>query len=82
MKRFFFDLAGEYPARDMMGHKCSPRKEAVEHAQFIAQRIGTEKPSFAKPGNFIQVRDEKGRKIYDAPIQSTCVSDLPLSRRA
>jgi hypothetical protein len=82
MKRFFFDLVGEYPARDMVGHQCVSQKEATEHAKFIAQRIGTEKPYFAKSGNFIQVRDEKGVEICEAPIQSTYVSDLPLSRRA
>jgi hypothetical protein len=81
MKRFFFDLVGEYPARDMAGHECVSRKEAREHAQFIAQRIGTEKPSFAKSGNFIRVRDEKGAKIYEAPVHSTYVYDLPLGPR-
>jgi hypothetical protein len=43
MTRFFFDLAGgERPARDFLGHQCRSRKEAKDHAQFIAHRIGTE----------------------------------------
>jgi hypothetical protein len=71
MKRFFFDLEGELPARDVLGHRCKSRKEAKDHAKFIAQRIGTERPSFGKPGNYISVRDEMGLKIFEAPIQST-----------
>jgi hypothetical protein len=27
MKRFFFDLAGEFPARDFLGHECSSKKK-------------------------------------------------------
>ena len=71
MKRFFFDLTGELPARDVLGHQCKSRKEAKDHAKFIAQRIGTERPTFGKPGNFISVRDETGLKIFEAPIRST-----------
>jgi hypothetical protein len=56
MKRFFFDLAGELPARDMQGHECASRREARKHATFIAHRIGTERPGFAKGGNAIEVR--------------------------
>jgi hypothetical protein len=54
-----------------MGHECSSKKEAKTHAAFIAHRIGTERPSFAKRGNFIAVRDERGAKIFAAPITST-----------
>ena len=62
MKRFFFDLAGEFPAQDVLWHRCSSRREAKVHALFIVRRIGAEKPWFAKPGNYIRVRDEKGRE--------------------
>jgi len=71
MKRFFFDLAGELPARDFLGHECSSKKEAKRHASFIAHRIGTEKPSFAKPRNCISVRDERGTAFFEVPITST-----------
>jgi hypothetical protein len=71
MKRFFFDLVGDIRAHDFMGHECSSKKEAKKHASFIAHRIGTERPSFAKPGNCIAVRDERGAKIFTAPITST-----------
>ena len=71
MKRFFFDLVGEIRAHDFKGHECSSKKEARKHASFIANRIGTERPSFAKPGNCIAVRDERGAKVLAAPITST-----------
>ncbi|WP_409363044.1 DUF6894 family protein [Bradyrhizobium lablabi] len=70
MKRFFFDLAGELPAHDVLGHQCRSRKEAKDHAQFVAHRIGTERPNFAKPGNYISVRDDSGNEIFEAPITS------------
>ncbi|WP_375143954.1 hypothetical protein [Bradyrhizobium sp. Ash2021] len=70
MKRFFFDLVGELPAHDVLGHQCKSRKEAKDHAKFIAQRIATERPIFGKPGNRIAVRDETGLKIFEAPIRS------------
>jgi hypothetical protein len=43
------------------------QKRSQSHAAFIAHRIGTERPSFAKRGNFIAVRDERGAKIFAAP---------------
>jgi hypothetical protein len=70
MKRFFFDLVGDVPARDFLGHECSSKKEAKRHASFIAHRIGTEKPSFAKPGNRITVMDESGSAVFEVPIAS------------
>jgi hypothetical protein len=65
-----FNLVGEIRAHDFMGHECSSKKEAKKHASFIAHRIGTERPSFAKPGNCIAVRDECGAKIFATPITS------------
>jgi hypothetical protein len=71
MKRFFFDLAGELPAHDVRGHQCSSRKEAKDHAQFIAHRIGTEKPAFAKRGNYILVpgRDRRENLRGAHPVE-------------
>ena len=68
MKQFFFDLAGSVSAHDRVGHPCVSRREAQEHAKFIAHRIGAEKPEFSKRGNYIRVRDESGAEIYEAPI--------------
>jgi hypothetical protein len=69
MRRFFFDLAGDLSAHDFMGHDCSSKMEAKRHASFIAHRIGTERPSFARPGNYILVRDDRGTEIFKAPIK-------------
>jgi hypothetical protein len=68
MKRFYFDLVGDLPARDVLGHECSSRKEARRHACFIAHRVGTERPNFAKQGNGISVRDQNGNEFFVAPI--------------
>jgi hypothetical protein len=67
MKRFFFDLAGQLPANDVLGHQCRSRKEAKDHAEFIAHRIGTERPNFA---NYISVREDSGTEIFKEPIKS------------
>jgi hypothetical protein len=69
MRRFFFDLAGDLSAHDFMGHDCASKMEAKRHASFIANRIGTERPSFARPGNYISVRDDRGTEIFKAPIK-------------
>jgi hypothetical protein len=79
MKQFFFDLAGELSAQDVLGHRCRSVKEAKDHAEFIAHRIGSERPTFAKPGNYISVRDESGNEIFEAPIKSAV--DMHGSRR-
>jgi hypothetical protein len=71
MKRFFFDLNGSLPAHDFLGHECSSKKEARQHASFIAHRIGTEHPSYAQPGNRISVRDDTGAILFGVPIKST-----------
>ena len=70
MKQFYFDLAGTFKACDRVGHQCKSRREAMEHAKFIAHRIGVEKPPFAQAGSFIRVRDENGAEIYEAPIET------------
>lgn len=69
MRRFFFDLSCDLPAKDVRGHLCSSRREAQEHAVFIAQRIGSERPEFVKPGNCIEVREERGEVFFTAPIK-------------
>jgi hypothetical protein len=69
MKQFYFDLAGAFSAHDRVGHRCVSRREAKEHAKFIAHRIAVEKPPFAQPGNYIRVRDENGVEIFEAPIR-------------
>ena len=71
MRKFYFDLTGDFAASDFVGHECATEEEAKEHGSFIAHRIGTEKPEMVRPGNYISVRDEGGFEIYQAPITST-----------
>jgi len=48
MPKYFFNLAGDLPAQDLIGHQCADAKEARDHASFIAHRIGTEKPGMVR----------------------------------
>lgn len=77
MRQFFFDLVGEQAAHDVHGHPCDSRQEAQDYADFIAHRIGAERPSLARRDNFIVVRDDTGAAIYEAAIRSNCSADLP-----
>jgi hypothetical protein len=58
MPRYFFHLAGQLPAHDLLGHDCANDGEAEDHGSFIAHRIETEKPGMIREGNFISVTDE------------------------
>jgi hypothetical protein len=71
MGTFYFDLIGDFAARDVIGHDCASQNEAKEHGRFIAHRIGTEKPQMIREGNYIRVRDGGGYEIYRALISST-----------
>jgi len=73
MPKYFFNLAGDLPAHDLIGHDCADDKEAREHASFIAHRIGTEKPGMIREENFISVVDEHGNEIHQVPLASTTV---------
>jgi hypothetical protein len=77
MKRFFFDLVSEFTAHDYVGHQCATRKEAKDHARFIAQRIGFEKPRLVESRSYVRVRDETGAEIFEVPVQAGYVSSLP-----
>jgi hypothetical protein len=71
MPKYFFNLAGQFPARDLMGHECADDDEAREHGSFIAHRIGTEKPGMVCDENFISIRNETGDEIFRSPLAST-----------
>lgn len=73
MPRYFFNLAGRIPAQDVIGHECADDDEAKEHGNFIAHRIGTEKPEMVRDENFISVRNENGREIFQIALASTTV---------
>jgi hypothetical protein len=73
MPKYFFHLAGQLPARDMLGHECANDKEAKDHGNFIAYRIGTEKPEMVREGNYISVANEEGDEIVQVALTSTTV---------
>lgn len=73
MPRYFFHLAGDIPAHDLLGHDCADDEEARQHGSFIAHRIGTEKPEMVREGNFISVANEQGDEIAEIPLASTTV---------
>jgi hypothetical protein len=73
MPRYFFHLAGQLPAHDLLGHDCANDGEAEDHGSFIAHRIGTEKPGMIREGNFISVTDELGKEIFQIPLASVMV---------
>jgi hypothetical protein len=73
MPKYFFHLAGQLPAHDLLGHDCANDREAEDHGSFIAHRIGTEKPGMIREGNFISVTDELGKEIFQAPLASVMV---------
>jgi hypothetical protein len=71
--KYFFHLAGEVPAHDILGHECANDKEAREHGSFIAHRIATERPAMVREENFISVRNERDQELFQIPIASTTV---------
>jgi hypothetical protein len=70
MPRYYFHLAGEIPAQDVLGHDCVNDREAQEHANFIAHRIGTEKPEMVKSQNYILVTNDQELEVARAPLAS------------
>jgi hypothetical protein len=73
MPKYYFHLAGELAAHDLLGHECANDTEAKDHGSFIAHRIGTEKPGMIREGNYISVRDECETEIAQVPLASTTV---------
>lgn len=71
MPRYFFHLAGQLPARDLIGHECENDREAKDHGNFIAHRIGTEKPEMVSEGNIISVENEEGDEIVQIALASS-----------
>jgi hypothetical protein len=73
MPRYFFHLAGELEAHDLLGRDCENDDKAKEHANALAHRVGTDKPGLVRDGNFIQVKNELGEEIYRLPLASALV---------
>jgi hypothetical protein len=65
--RYFFHLAGELPARDLLGQECANDQEARDRGNSLANRIAADKPGVVE-GNFISVTDERGNEIFQIPL--------------
>jgi hypothetical protein len=50
---YYFHLRGEIEAQDAHGQECKDDDGDRGHADFIAHRIGTERPDMVRPGNSI-----------------------------
>lgn len=73
MPRYFFHLDGDVPARDVIGHDCNDDEQAKRDGDFIAHRLGTEKPDMVREGNLVSVTNEDGDKLLQIPLASTTV---------
>ena len=73
MPKYFFHLAGNVPAHDILGHECANDEEAQDHGNFIAHRIGTQRPEMVREENSICVVNEAGELIADIPLASMTV---------
>lgn len=68
MPMYRFNLVGDFPAHDIAGHECADDKEARHDGDLIAHRLATEKPSLARDGNFVSVRNANDEEIHQAPL--------------
>jgi hypothetical protein len=66
----FFPLSRSASARDLIGHECANDEDAKDHGNFIAHRIGTEKPGMVQEGNFISVTNHQGDELFQVPLAS------------
>lgn len=73
MPKYFFHLAGDIPAHDVLGQDLRDAAEAKSHGDFIAHRIGTERPEMIRDGNFISVRDASDAELFQIALASTTV---------
>jgi hypothetical protein len=71
MPHYFFHLTGEISAHDMVGHERADDEEAKQHGNFIAHRVGTEKPEMVCKGNSILVVNATADEIARLPISSS-----------
>lgn len=73
MTHYFFHLAGDIPAHDLIGQECADDADARDHGSFIAHRIGTERPEMVRDGNFISVCNSRDIELFQIPLASTRV---------
>jgi hypothetical protein len=51
-----------------LGTNAAHAKKLRITANSFAHRIGSARPALTKPGNYILVCDDKGNKVFEAPI--------------
>src|SRR3569623_1637485 len=71
MPRYFFHLAGQLPATDLIGYECLNDDEARDHGSFIAHRMRTEKHEMVREENFICVMNDNNDELFKIPIKPT-----------
>ena len=64
MPMYFFHLVGKISARDIHGHRCTNDDRAREDANFIAHRIGGQKPELVQEGIFVSVAMKAGDESF------------------
>jgi hypothetical protein len=52
MTRYFFHLAGELPAHDLVGHECNNDDEARKHGSLLARGVENEYPEVGSAALF------------------------------
>jgi hypothetical protein len=67
MTRYFFHLAGQLPAHDLVGHECNNDDEARKHGSLLARGVENEYPEGGL-GRFISVTNETGDELFKIPI--------------
>jgi len=70
MPKYFFHLAGNVSARDLLGHECANDKAAENYGKMLARNVGTDKPHLVMDGNYIAVASEDGKEIFKIPLRS------------
>jgi hypothetical protein len=70
MAKYFFDLAGELPAHDLIGLELADDAAASEHARVLASKFALEKPELAHPGNHIAVLDSERKELFRIGLPS------------
>ena len=79
MTRYFFHLAGQLPAHDLVGHECNNDDEAREHGSLLARGVRNEYPE-GELGRFISVTNETGDELFKIPIGAGHSQDQGITR--
>jgi hypothetical protein len=70
MPKYFFDLLGDVPAHDLIGHECADDEEAEKYGKMLAHNVGTDRPDMVRESNYISVVDSSDRELFKIPLSS------------